>query len=187
MEFNRVYLIGKGYLESMSDKLIDIEFLAKEENERSINILDNINKKGKYYNISSKLDCNESVFRKFYELFRNEQIPFHESLFIFDLSKDYKKEYFIKEINGFATYDLKKQKFLEYSHLNTLKYINNLVFNSEYYENEYFRTIVYFLSFLKTNKINFMVTDCDNKVNDYISDIDYVSVNSRKNLKRKYI
>lgn len=173
MQFNRIYFFLK---DDLTGGLNNIEITPQFNSEVILNTLSNINYKGKFYNFSSKNNCNESIYRKFHELHRSERIPFHESLFIFQLNKDFKKEYFIKDISDFAIYDLISKKIINHESLNTFEQINDLIFNAQFYEEEYFRNLVYFTSFLKLNDIKFLIVDCDKRVDEYVKDIQYVNI-----------
>jgi len=176
MEFNRIYFFLK---DDLNGDLTDIQITPQVDNKVISNILSNINYKGNFYNFSSKNNCNESIYRKFHELYRNERIPFHESLFVFQLNKDFKKEYFIKDVSDFVVYDLISKKIVNHENLDTFQEINDLIFNAQFYEEEYFRNLVYFTSFLKVNGIKFLMIDCDKRVDEYVKDIQYVNIKNQ--------
>ena len=170
MTINRVYFLGKDYLSKLDKTLgnIDIDYL------NNSTTLYDIKKYAKTYDYSDYLNTNNTIYRHFYELIRDikDRVPLHESLFVFDLELDYRKEYYSNTYEGFITFDIIKHEIVNKEcTLNSFTEISPLIHDLDVFKKEYVRDIVFFINFLELNNIHYLLTNIDSSVHQYQSNL----------------
>jgi len=175
MSINRIYFLGKSSLFGLDKTMSNITMC----NLNTSTQLYNINPSVKIYDYTGELNTNDTIYRNFYDIIRDtkDRVSLHESLFIFDLKLDFKKEYYSNTYEQFITYDILNHKILnDLAELKVINDISPLIHDKDIFTKEYVRDVVFFINFLELNNIHYLLTNIDKSIHSHVKDLHEITI-----------